>query len=188
MKAHWTARSVKDYLFRIAADFIAQLENKMESLNISQDELAQKIGVTKGRVSQLINHPGNISLAKMIEYAKALGMKVSIVAYEDNDPENKKGPIDSEIFRICWEKAGKPRDFWVFEDINMNEQVFSNTITVPIYVGYYKTPDILFSPFLGGKNTVSIGSIGSITGYVVIERAASLSENFQKQDELSLIN
>ena len=30
MKAHWTARSVKDYLFRIAADFIAQLENKME--------------------------------------------------------------------------------------------------------------------------------------------------------------
>jgi transcriptional regulator with XRE-family HTH domain len=188
MKAHWTARSVKDYLFRIAADFIAQLENKMESLNISQDELAKKLGVTKGRVSQLINHPGNISLAKMIEYAKALGMKVSIVAYEDNDPENKKGPIDSEIFRLCWENSGKPRDFWAFEDINMNEQTFSNTSSVPIYVGYYKPSDILFFPFLGDKATVSIGSIGSVAGYVVIEKATSLSENFQKQDALSLIN
>ena len=117
MNVHWTGRSVKDYLFRIAADFIAQLENKMESLNISQDELAKKLGVTKGRVSQLINHPGNIGLAKIIEYARALGMKVSIVANEDNDPENKKGPVNSEIFRICWDKSGRPRDFWDMQKI-----------------------------------------------------------------------
>jgi transcriptional regulator with XRE-family HTH domain len=129
MKAHWTAKSVKDYIFRIAADFIAQLESKMDSLPISQDELAKRLGVTKGRVSQLINHPGNISLAKMIEYAKALGMKVSIVAYEDNDPENKKGPIDSEIFRICWEQLGRPRDFWDAQGIVATKAVFAANIT-----------------------------------------------------------
>jgi len=123
MKAHWTTRSVKDYIFRIASDFIVQLENKIESLNISQDELAKKLGVTKGRVSQLINHPGNFSLGKMIEYAKALGMKVSVVAYEDNDPKNTKGPIDSEIFRICWEQLGKPRDFWAMQDIITTNKV-----------------------------------------------------------------
>lgn len=135
MKNHWTARSVTDYLFRIAADFIAQLENKMESLPISQDELAKKLGVTKGRVSQWINHPGNISLGKMIEYAKALGMKVSVVAYEDDDPENKKGPIDSEIFKICWEKSGKPRDFWNLQETRTNEAVSVMAISSSLLVG-----------------------------------------------------
>jgi len=117
MKTHWTARSVKDYLFRIVTDFAVQLGEKMKSLDISRDELAKKLGVTKGRISQLLNHPGNISIGKMIKYASALGMKVSIVAYEDDDPENKKGPIDSEIFRSCWEQLGKPRDFWAIQDI-----------------------------------------------------------------------
>ena len=126
MKAHWTTRSVKDYLFRIAADFIAQLEKKMEFLSISQDELAKKLGVTKGRVSQLINNPGNFKLFKMIEYAKALGCKISIVAYEDDDPENKKGPINSEIFRICWENLGKPRDLWDLQDFTLRVEVAGN--------------------------------------------------------------
>ncbi len=130
MKAHWTARSTEDYLFRIVADFIAQLGNKMESLTMSQDQLAQKLGVTKGRISQLLNYPRNISLGKMIEYARALGMKVSAVAYEDDDPDNKKGPIDSEIFRICWENFGKPRDFWDLATILKSKEVGSNTVWI----------------------------------------------------------
>lgn len=132
MKVHWTERSIKDYLFRIRADFIAQLAKKMESLNISQDELAKRLGVSKGRVSQLLNHYGNITLAKIIEYARALDMKVSIVAYEDDDPKNKKGPVNSEIFKICWEQSGKPHDFWAFQDINMNKQIFANITEVSI--------------------------------------------------------
>jgi transcriptional regulator with XRE-family HTH domain len=117
MKTHWTGRSNKDFIFRIAADFIAQLEDKMESLPISQDELAQRLGVTKGRVSQILNNPGNITLGKIVEYARTLEMKVSIVAYEDNDPNNERGPINSAVFSICWEKSGKPRDFWAFQEI-----------------------------------------------------------------------
>jgi len=128
MKSHWTAQSIKEYLFRIASDFIAQLENKMESLSISQGELAKKMGVTKGAVSLWINHPGNVKLGKMIEYAKALGMKVSVVAYEDDDPENKKGPIDAEIFRICWEQLGKPRDFWAVQNIVATNNVFAANV------------------------------------------------------------
>lgn len=116
MKTHWTERSNKDFLFRIAVDFIAQLEDKMESLPISQDELAQRLGVTKGRVSQILNNPGNITLGKIVEYARTLEMKVSIVAYEDNDPNNERGPINSAVFNICWEKYGKPQDFWAFEE------------------------------------------------------------------------
>ena len=116
MKTHWTERSNKDFLFRIAADFIAQLEDKMESPPISQDVIAQRLGVTKGRVSQIFNNPGNITLGKIVEYARTLEMKVSIVAYEDDDPNNERGPINSAVFNICWEKYGKPQDFWAFEE------------------------------------------------------------------------
>jgi len=122
MKAHWTARSFKDYLFRVKADFLSQLEKKMESSNTSQGKLAKRLGKTKGRVSQVLNDPGNITLSTMIEYARKLGMKVSIIAYEDDDPENKRGPINSEVFRICWEKSGKPRDFWALQEVDISQK------------------------------------------------------------------
>lgn len=166
LKAHWTARSVKDYLFRIAFDFIAQLENKMDSLPISQDELARRLDITKGRVSQLINHPGNFSLRKMIEYARALGLKVSVVAYEDNDPENKKGPIDSEIFRICWEQLGKPRDFWAIQDIVKTKNVFAANVKYGRRIDDFKD----FS-FYGSQT--SSGNVTVCPIYFSIERFAA---------------
>ena len=118
MTIHWTERSTKDYHFRIAADFIAQLEEKMESESITQDKLAELIGVTKGRVSQVLNNPGNLTIGLIVKFARALGMKVSLVAYDDDDPGNTRGPINSEIFKICWEDLGKPHDMWAFESKN----------------------------------------------------------------------
>jgi len=117
MKTHWTAHSTKDFAFRIALDFIAQLDKKMESTTLSQGALAKKLKVSKGRVSQVFNDPGNIELETIVKFSKALNMKVAIVAYEDDDPKNTKGPVDPEIFKICWEKAGKPRDFWAFQEV-----------------------------------------------------------------------
>jgi transcriptional regulator with XRE-family HTH domain len=128
-KKHWTERSIKDYLFSIVADFITQLETKMESLTISQDEYAKKLRVSKGRVSQLLNRPTNFKLETIIKYAKALSMKVSIVAYDDNDLQNTKGPINSEIFKMCWERLGKPRDFWAMQDIVATNNVFATNVT-----------------------------------------------------------
>lgn len=116
MKEHWTQRSIKDYIFKIGADFIAQLEEKMELEGISQDVLANTLKVTKSRVSQVLNKPGNITLQNVIQYAGAVGIKVSIVAYDDDDPENTKGLINSDVFKICWEKFGKPNDFWAFQE------------------------------------------------------------------------
>lgn len=116
MEAHWTEQSIEDYRFRIVSDFISQIEEKMESREITQDELAKILNKTKGRISQILNNPGNITFDNIVKLARALKIKVSLVAYEDDDPTNKKGPINSEIFTICWEKYGKPQDFWAFED------------------------------------------------------------------------
>lgn len=112
MTTHWTTRSTDDYVYRISSDFALQLENKMDEEQMSQSEFAALLGVTDGRVSQILRNPGNLTLKKMVESARALSMKVSIVAYDDDDPTNKNGPINSQIFTSCWIKAGKPRDFF----------------------------------------------------------------------------
>jgi transcriptional regulator with XRE-family HTH domain len=116
-KLHWTTTSVKDYIYRIASDFVEQLDSKLEAKKLSRDALASKLNLSKGRVSQIFNNPGNFTLNMLVKCARALELKVAIVAYDDNDPENRHGPIDSEIFRICWENAGKPTDYFALESI-----------------------------------------------------------------------
>jgi transcriptional regulator with XRE-family HTH domain len=112
---HWTERSIDDFLYRIAADFAGQLEKRIQSEPLSKAKLAEKLGVSKGRVSQILNNPGNLTLRMIIKCARAIGLKVAIVAYDDNDQKNERGPVNSEIFRLCWENSGKPLDFWSME-------------------------------------------------------------------------
>jgi transcriptional regulator with XRE-family HTH domain len=110
-RTHWTEKSTADFLFRLGADFILQVEAKLQAGPLEQKELAHKLGVTEGAVSQTLNNPGNLKLQTMINYARALGMKVSVMLYDDGDRINERGPIHADIFRVCWERCGKPSDF-----------------------------------------------------------------------------
>jgi transcriptional regulator with XRE-family HTH domain len=112
---HWTEKSVSEFVNRISFDFITQLAKKMETVPLRQNEFARKLGLSSGRISQIFNNPGNLTLNKIVKYARALGLKVAVVAYDDGDKENKCGPINSEIFNACWELAKKPKDFWSLE-------------------------------------------------------------------------
>jgi len=109
---HWTESSLDAYLHCIATDWVMQVEKAMEKDGVQRSKLAKRLGVTSGRVSQVLNDPGNLTLKKIIEYARAIHKKVSIVCYDDGDPENRNGPVNSEIFQICWERAGRPTDFF----------------------------------------------------------------------------
>ncbi|MEK6777751.1 MAG: helix-turn-helix transcriptional regulator [bacterium] len=177
MNRHWTEKSIKDFLFRIAADFIAQLEDKMESENISQDELAEKLTLTKGRVSQVLNHPGNITLNNIVKYARTLGMKVSIVAYEDDDTENRRGPINSEVFKICWEKSGKPSDFWSFQEINKNQQAAANITSNPIYI----STDSFYFPI---SQTRMTGQNLDVVSKYRMKKVGLIAESTQDREQL----
>jgi hypothetical protein len=44
------------------------------------------------------------------------------VAYDDGDPENHNGPINSQIFSRCWANAGKPSDFFALEKFRMSAE------------------------------------------------------------------
>ncbi|MBE3086863.1 MAG: helix-turn-helix transcriptional regulator, partial [Bacteroidetes bacterium] len=45
----------------------------MDNDNISQGKLAKMLKITKGRVSQVLNNPGNVSLLTVIRFARTLG-------------------------------------------------------------------------------------------------------------------
>jgi transcriptional regulator with XRE-family HTH domain len=112
MSQHWTERSIQDFVHRISFDFVAQVEKALESNDNSQAKLAKNLGVTEGRVSQVLNNPGNLGLKNIVKYARAIGRKVAIVLYDDGDATNNNGPVSSDIFSTCWEQAGRPSDLF----------------------------------------------------------------------------
>jgi len=115
---HWTSQSVEDFTYRIASDFIAQIENSNERHGITRTDLAVRLKRSLGRVSQLFN-PSNMRLSTAVQVGQASGMKIALIAYDDNDPQNQNGPINSEIFYQCWRAMGAPKDFF-----ELREQMF----------------------------------------------------------------
>ena len=112
LKGHWTERSTAAFINRISFDFLTQLAKRMETEKISQSELAKKLDVTRSAVCQFLNKPGNLQLVNAVEYAKSLGLKVALVAYNDGDPNNTRGPVNSELFEQCWKLQGAPLDYF----------------------------------------------------------------------------
>ena len=115
MQGHWTAKSTEAFIHTITFDFVTQLAKKLDILPINQADLAQILNVSEGAVSQVLNAPRNPTLKTIVKYAQALGLKVALVAYDDGDHNNERGPINSEIFNICWERANRPADFFALK-------------------------------------------------------------------------
>jgi hypothetical protein len=127
---HWTAESIENFTYRIAADFLAQVETKIEAGEISRTELAHRLGRTAGRVSQLFNNPGNLTVGSAVRLVRAAGMKVALVAYDDDDPRNNDGPVNSAIFYDCWKHMGAPKTFFEFASTTAPVGNCFNTYTI----------------------------------------------------------
>lgn len=169
---HWTERSTADFVYKIASDFVLQLEKKMDGA-VSQKELAERLGVSVGRVSQVINNPGNLTIRNIVEYSRALGLKVSVVAYDDGDPENHNGPINSEIFYRCWQKNGEPTDFFALD----NPEVItckSVDIAFPNYIfGFVNASDRVLTGTASASETANaFTSTLSPAGQIAVKNSA----------------
>lgn len=116
MTAHWTEESPQKFAYRIASDFVEQVRVAMKAKGWSQNKFAKKLGLTPGRVSQILNNPGNLTLETMALWARKLNGKVVVSYYEDGDTRNQRGPINGEVFRLCWAKAGKPIYAWTVKE------------------------------------------------------------------------
>ncbi|HYW43661.1 MAG TPA: helix-turn-helix transcriptional regulator [Bryobacteraceae bacterium] len=131
---HWTEESSDAFAHRLAFDFIAQIEQRMDDHSISQSLLARKLKISEGAVSKLLNNPQNLTLRTIAKYSRALGIKAAIVAYDDGDSQNKAGPIASEVFTACWERSGRPHDAW---DLDAAQSQHAATMTVALPYGIY---------------------------------------------------
>jgi hypothetical protein len=132
--AHWTQGSVANFVYDISSTFVAQLETKMEKDETSRSELAGRLNKSTGRVSQVFNDPGNLSLRVIVEYARELGLKVALVAYDDGDPTNDRGPLNPNVFVKCWEKQGRPSN--LFEVNKIETTSFGDRVTAAAPVTY----------------------------------------------------
>jgi hypothetical protein len=107
---HWTSHSLKDFAFWIASDFTAQIESIMEVKPMDNSELAEALDLSPSRVSQVLNNPGNLTLGNSVRFALGIGRKVALVVYDDDDPDNERGPISASVFEECWRRLGKPTE------------------------------------------------------------------------------
>ena len=102
----------KEFFLQVSVDYLSQLEEVIEAKKIARSAYAKILGVSRGRVSQILNRPSNLKLEKIVEYARRLSRKVAIVLYDDGDGRNKMGPILPQIFEECWKRQGRPRNFF----------------------------------------------------------------------------
>ncbi|MBN2383594.1 helix-turn-helix transcriptional regulator [bacterium] len=100
--------------------FITTLSNKMHELGLNQRGLAERLGISESRVSQIFNNPGNLTLSKMIKWAHAVELKIAVVPYNDEDPNFKKAPVIADAFTKLWELHGRPRTFEEIQSIYLN--------------------------------------------------------------------
>jgi predicted XRE-type DNA-binding protein len=67
-----------------AADLAAQvmrlLQQALDASQLDQKALSEKLGVTQGRVSQVLNGDGNMKVAAVARYLRALGYEVQLAA------------------------------------------------------------------------------------------------------------
>lgn len=111
-KQNWTEESPKDFVFYIASDFVDKLEDEMKESGLSKKGLAKRLGVSAGRVSQIFHNPGNLTLEMIVRCARAVGIKVAVLAYNDGDKGNVNGPIIPEVFYECWNRSGNPKNMF----------------------------------------------------------------------------
>jgi len=67
--------SSKEYwLSKIQIDLFNQVASYLENNNINRSELAKKLGVTKGYISQVLNGNSDHRISKMVELSLAIGL------------------------------------------------------------------------------------------------------------------
>jgi len=114
---HWTNKSFLDFVYGVGAGVVDQLQQALDRRRLTHADFARMVARSPGRVSQVMNNPGNLTLKTVGEWSRALGLGFSIVLYDDRGADLENGPIHPDIFRTCWESASRPRNQFELENI-----------------------------------------------------------------------
>lgn len=67
---------------RLRQDVLEALHEALEGAGITQNELAKRLGVRKGAVSQVLNGKGNLRIDTLADYLSALGIQARVFCSE----------------------------------------------------------------------------------------------------------
>lgn len=141
------------------------LRDLRERLNMTQQELADKLNTTKGTISNWENRPGNVSFEKLLEYLDAVGASISDFDKNRMEYINMNINVNSELLALRNDVSNaiseindyslKDESFTITKDsLEADLLSFQNSIRKPrlIVVGPYNTDRSAFINNLLGED------------------------------------
>lgn len=116
MKRDELLKSKEYWITKIQLDLFEMMHEFMKSNNMNQSQLAKKLGVTKGYLSQILNCNFDHKISKLVELALALG-KVPHLEFKD-----LKRFIDEDKFDIKQDRPFNEYSVLIFNNNNEKEQ------------------------------------------------------------------
>ena len=107
--SHWTEEGPTAFVHALVTSYVRDLNALLSSIEMGTKELGERSGLGKQAAQSTLENVLRWTTEKMVFWARTAGLKVSIVVYDDGDPDNEKGPVDSRCFYACWKKCGSPR-------------------------------------------------------------------------------
>jgi DNA-binding phage protein len=93
LRAELTA---EDKAWDIIIEFYHHVISRMEEQNITQADLARKLGKSRSAISQLLNKTPNISVIRMVEIADAVGLEFSLVPHSSKSSQKYHSTYTSQ--------------------------------------------------------------------------------------------
>jgi len=84
--------SVEDKAWDLMFEFYHQVLTIMQEQNMSQADLARKLGKSRSAVSQLLNKTPNISIRRMVEIADAVGLEFTLTPVKNKRVQVSHSP------------------------------------------------------------------------------------------------
>ncbi|MHA7209681.1 helix-turn-helix domain-containing protein [Arthrobacter sp. MDT1-65] len=84
---------------KAAVDSVALINKVVDDSGLLQSALAKALGVTEGRVSQVLNGDGNVRIATLARFLKAAGYELDLKAKHVDDVDDSKSEWPTFVAR-----------------------------------------------------------------------------------------
>lgn len=96
MKREELLNSKEYWLTKIQIDLFNEVEKYMEKHELNRTQLAEKLGVSKGYVSQILNGDADHRISKLVELSLAVGVVPNLL-FENLESYIKKDSLDDAM-------------------------------------------------------------------------------------------
>jgi transcriptional regulator with XRE-family HTH domain len=134
MKREELIQSKEYWIAKIQIDLFNEVEAYMKANNLNRAQFAEKLGVSKGYVSQILNGEADHRISKLVELALSIGLVPSVsfekmedvmrrdkAGYENisySDIERSKNILANSGYLFSSRPVSKCRDHYGWESVN----------------------------------------------------------------------